>query len=93
MHAATDSIATMGHENLRNLYISLQEEDQVDYLLRRLYNIKNLNGVPVDRDIIYRKVAVHNDGIASQNAQSLENLQSYPLASEYEDFAKPFTSG
>ena len=35
LQAATDSIATMG-DNLRNLSIFLYEEDQVDYLLRKL---------------------------------------------------------
>lgn len=35
---------------LRSLYINLEEEDQVDLLMRLLPELEYLNGLPVDRD-------------------------------------------
>ena len=35
---------------LKNLYINLQEEEQVDLIMRNLPNLEYLNGLPVDRD-------------------------------------------
>jgi len=42
------SLATM--PALRSLYINLEEEDQVDLLMRLLPELEYLNGLPVDRD-------------------------------------------
>ena len=38
--------------SLRSLYINLQEEDQVDLLMRLLPDLEYLNGLPVDRDAL-----------------------------------------
>ena len=35
---------------LKSLYINLQEEEQVDLIMRNLPNLEYLNGLPVDRD-------------------------------------------
>lgn len=37
---------------LESLYISLYEEEQVDLVMRMLENLKFLNGLPVERDIL-----------------------------------------
>lgn len=35
---------------LRSLSINLQEEEQVDLIMRNLPDLEHLNGLPVDRD-------------------------------------------
>ena len=35
---------------LKSLYINLQEEEQVDLIMRNLPDLEYLNGLPVDRD-------------------------------------------
>ena len=37
---------------LRSLYINLQEEEQVDMIMRQLQELEYLNGLPVDRDAL-----------------------------------------
>ena len=37
---------------LKSLYIDLQEEDQVDLIMRLLPDLEYLNGLPVDRDAL-----------------------------------------
>ena len=37
---------------LRSLYINLQEEEQVDQIMRLLPELEYLNGLPVDRDAL-----------------------------------------
>ena len=37
---------------LKSLYINLQEEFQVDMLMRSLPDLEYLNGLPVDRDVL-----------------------------------------
>ena len=37
---------------LRSLYINLQEEVQVDMLMRSLPDLEYLNSLPVDRDVL-----------------------------------------
>lgn len=38
---------------LKNLYINLSQEEQVDYILKKMPNLAYLNGLPVDRDDLY----------------------------------------
>ena len=38
---------------LENLQINLHLEEEVDYLLRQLPELKVLNNIPVERDAIY----------------------------------------
>ena len=62
--------------NLLSISINLFEEDQVDYLLRNLPNLENLNGLKVERDALFNdeedseeeQYQVVNDSI---NAQEL----------------------
>ena len=44
------SIATL--PALKSIYINLQEEDQVDIIMRALPELEYLNGIPVDRDML-----------------------------------------
>lgn len=38
--------------NLESLYINLHQEDQVDLVMRVLTNLKYLNGLPVEHDML-----------------------------------------
>ena len=51
---AVDSIKTVG-QNLRCLHINLFEEDQVDYLLRNLPWLQDLNGLTVEREALFNE--------------------------------------
>ena len=42
--------AMVGMPSLRSLYISMDEEDQVDLIIRKLPHLEFLNGLPVERD-------------------------------------------
>ena len=44
------SLATI--PNLESLYINLHQEEQVDLVMRVLVDLKYLNGLPVERDIL-----------------------------------------
>jgi hypothetical protein len=48
---AVDALATMG--GLRSLKINLHEEEQVDYLLRNLETLAELNGLAVEREALF----------------------------------------
>ena len=39
--------------SLRALKINLHEEEQVDYLLRQLQGLEDLNGLAVERDALF----------------------------------------
>ena len=39
-------------KNLRSLFINLQEEEQVDFIMRTMPKLEFLNGLPVERDIL-----------------------------------------
>ena len=39
--------------NLRSVYMNLFKEDQVDYIMRTLENLEFLNGLKVERGILY----------------------------------------
>jgi Leucine-rich repeat (LRR) protein len=49
--AVIESLQTM--PRLENLQINLHLEEEVDYLLRQLPELKILNNIPVERDAIY----------------------------------------
>lgn len=51
---AVDAIKTMG-QNLQCLQINLFEEDQVDYLLRNLPWLQDLNGLTVEREALFNE--------------------------------------
>ena len=42
---------------LENLQINLHLEEEVDYLLRQLPELKFLNGIVVERDAIFSEIA------------------------------------
>lgn len=48
---AVESLQTM--PALSSLYINLHEEEQVDYLLRSMPTLTELNGLEVERDAIF----------------------------------------
>ena len=46
------SNALLSMTNLKSLHINLHEEDQVDLVMRTLEHLQELNGLPVERDLI-----------------------------------------
>lgn len=48
IYATIDCLANLPH--LQSLYINLDEEEQVDYIMKRLPNLEYLNGLEVERD-------------------------------------------
>ena len=70
VHSAVDSLCLL--PSLRALRINLHEESQVDYLLRRLEGLEELNGLAVERDALFNdgeEDEEGNDGLASQMMQ------------------------
>ena len=53
--AVVESLQTM--PRLENLQINLHLEEEVDYLLRQLPELKFLNGIVVERDAIFSEIA------------------------------------
>ncbi len=51
LELAVDALRTL--PNLKSLRINLHEEDQVDYLLRSLEYLQELNGLAVERDALF----------------------------------------
>ena len=50
-YGCVDVLSNMN--SLKHLYINLSEEEQVDYILRRLPTLETLNGLLVDREDLY----------------------------------------
>ena len=74
VHSAVDSLCQL--PSLRALRINLHEESQVDYLLRRLEGLEELNGLAVERDALFNDGEEDeggNDGLASQILQQQED--------------------
>ena len=46
--SAVDSLATM--PTLKSLYITLNEEEQVDLIMKKMVSLEFLNGLPVERE-------------------------------------------
>ncbi len=59
LEAAVDSLA--GMPSLRRLRINLHEEEQVDYLLRNLENLEELNGLAVEREALFNEDPNNNE--------------------------------
>ena len=59
LEAAVDSLA--GMHSLRRLRINLHEEEQVDYLLRNLENLEELNGLAVEREALFNEDPNNNE--------------------------------
>jgi hypothetical protein len=38
--------------NLKSLFLNLHEEEQVDLVMRTLQDLQELNGLPVERDLM-----------------------------------------
>ena len=38
--------------NLKSLFLNLHEEEQVDFVMRTLHDLQELNGLPVERDLM-----------------------------------------
>ena len=53
--AVVESLQTM--PRLENLQINLHLDEEVDYLLRQLPELKFLNGIVVERDAIFSEIA------------------------------------
>lgn len=74
VHSAVDSLCQL--PSLRALRINLHEESQVDYLLRRLEGLEELNGLAVERDALFNDGEEEeggNDGLASHMLQQQED--------------------
>jgi hypothetical protein len=74
VNSAVDSLCQL--PSLRALRINLHEESQVDYLLRRLEGLEELNGLAVERDALFNDGEEDeggNDGLASQMLQQQED--------------------
>ena len=48
---AIDALSTI--PCLKALYINLNKEEQVDYILKKMPQLENLNGLVVDREELY----------------------------------------
>lgn len=66
IEAITDALLSMG-TNISKLTINLVEEDQVDYLLRTLGHLSNLNGIDVEREALFE------EGESSQQEDSQQH--------------------
>ena len=51
MYEAVDAFSHL--QNLQSLYINLNQEQQVDYILRKIPHLLYLNGLLVDREELY----------------------------------------
>lgn len=54
--------------DLRSLHINLHVEDQVDLVIKQLPNLRQLNGLPVDRDMIEEENAAEQESTLIQHA-------------------------
>lgn len=61
VEVAVDALTTMG--NLRSLRINLHEEEQVDYLLRALEGLQELNGLAVEREALFCNNEEEGEGL------------------------------
>ena len=59
LEAAVDSLA--GMPSLKRLRINLHEEEQVDYLLRNLESLEELNGLAVEREALFNEEGNNNE--------------------------------
>ena len=53
---------------LRSLYVNLQEEEQVDMIMRTLPELEYLNGLPVDRDALEEDNDIEDGGAPNDPA-------------------------
>ena len=75
--SAVDTIRTM--PNLKSLQINLHEEDQVDYLLRTLSYLEQLNGLAVEREALFNEEDEEGEDEQENSRVSLDN----PYAHEH----------
>ena len=52
VESCVDALSTLG-DQFKRLKINLFEEEQVDYLLRNLEQLEELNGLKVERDVLF----------------------------------------
>ena len=77
--------------SLRNLRINLHEEAQVDYLLRRLESLEELNGLAVERDALFNdddeeeemEGQVFDEGEIVPQQQDVTEEEHFEIANEY----------
>ena len=68
----------MSIRNLESLYINLDTEDQVDLIMTVLENLKFLNGLPVERDILEEE---NEDDEEEEDNSQTHNKQESPIKS------------
>jgi len=74
LQTACDSLRTM--PVLHSLYISLHEEEQVDYLLRVLGDLETLNGLPVERDALFNEDEEEEDGDENESPSAKDYFEA-----------------
>ena len=58
--------------NLRSLFINLNKEEQVDYILKKMPHLEHLNGLPVDREELYEDEEGHDQTNSKNISDSFE---------------------
>ena len=66
-----DALATM--PVLRELYINLHEEEQVDYLLRTLADLAYLNGLAVERDALFEEGTQEEGVVVEEEEEDIDH--------------------
>jgi len=79
VHSAVDSLCTLS--SLRGLRINLHEESQVDYLLRSLEGLEELNGLAVERDALFNED--EEDGEQEQAIQDVTEEEQFEDANDF----------
>ena len=64
MFQVVDTLENLRH--LESLYINLVNEEEVDYVLRKLARLKYLNGLGVDREELLAAASIEESGIANK---------------------------
>eukprot|EP00347_Sterkiella_histriomuscorum_P010213 403377168 len=78
LHDSIDALSTL--TNLRQLFINLSKEEQVDYILKKMPQLDVLNGLEVDRDELYYQ---SNNSMSSQQQQ--QQIQSETQRNQYQE--------
>ena len=73
--------------SLRSIYINLQEEDQVDVIMRELPELEYLNGIPVDRDMA-NEGTNQNPGDQSATALAIQKESSKNVGDQVNELSE-----
>ena len=63
--------------SLKSVYLNLYQEDQVDFIMRTLENLDFLNGLKVEREILYDESSATetDEGGRSPDNKNVDNQQ------------------